>query len=58
MPKVTCTTGTLKVLRRFDATSDLGKCNATATPGWTNSYSYKFNGSEATSFVLCLAAVK
>jgi hypothetical protein len=54
MQKVVCASGTLQVLRRFDGTSDLGHCNATETPGWTNSFSYKYNNNEATSFVLCL----
>ncbi|MBT8226999.1 MAG: hypothetical protein HKP61_09350 [Dactylosporangium sp.] len=50
--QVACTSGTLIVLRRFDGTSDMGRCSR--VPGTTNMYFYQINGAEATSFVLCM----
>jgi hypothetical protein len=54
LQKVPCTSGTLKVLQKIDATSDKNRCNT--VPGADQAYFYKTTP-DSLSFVLCLQTV-
>jgi hypothetical protein len=49
--KTTCAAGTFEILKRFDSTSDVKKCEN--VPGYTHNYFYKTKN-DTFSFVLCM----
>jgi hypothetical protein len=49
--KTTCAAGTFEILKRFESTSDVKKCDT--VPGYTHNYFYKTKN-ETFSFVLCM----
>jgi hypothetical protein len=51
LKKATCAAGTFEILKRFDGTSDVKKCEG--VPNYTHNYYYKTTN-ETSSFVLCM----
>lgn len=52
MRKVTCTSGTYEVLKRFDGTTDKTKCSAVSAS--THTFTHTSNVDSSSSFVLCM----